>query len=128
MEKEKFKVMPIILTIAIQIAVAMISVALFAVIINLGEIDYKYSPVFGSVAIALGTFASSYYLSNQKGSKGYITGLLVGLIIFAIVTLIGLVIDDGGITINTLFHLIITVLSGAVGGVMGVNRKGKRYI
>ncbi len=128
MEKEKIKIVPIIIGVLIQVAVTLLSISLFSVIINLAEIDYKYSPVFGSVAVALGAFVGSFYHSGKKGTKGYLTGMLVGIITFIIVTLVGLIINDGGITINTLFHLIIIMLSAVSGGIMGVNKKGNRYI
>ncbi len=128
MEKEKIKILPVIITVLLQIAVTLIAISVFAVIINLANIDYKYSPVFGSVAVSIGSFVSAYLLSGRKKSKGYIWGLLVGIITFVIVTLIGLIINDNGITINTLFHLIIILLSALIGGITGVNKKGKKYI
>ena len=128
MEREKMKILPIIITVLLQIAVTLVFVAIFSLAINLANIDYKYSPVFGSVSAALGAFVSSYFLSSKKKSKGYLLGALVGGITFIIVTLVGMIINDGGITINTLFHFIIIMLSAITGGVLGVNKKGKKYI
>lgn len=128
MEKERKEIMPILIGVLIQIAVTLLSISVFAVLINLANVDYKYSPVLGSVAMALGAFAGAFYLSHKKGSKGYLIGSALGGITFVIVTLIGLIINDGGLTINTLFHLIIIMLAAITGGVIGVNKKGKRYI
>lgn len=128
MENKKINYINILFGFILQLAITLIAVSLFSVIINLSDIDYKFSPVFGSVAVALGAFANAYFLSRKKKSKGYALGGAVGIITFIIVTLIGLIINDGGITINTLFHFIIIMLSALTGGILGVNKKQKKYI
>ena len=126
--KERPMLKPLITGILLQIVVTALSVIIFAFAMYFLEMENKYSPVLGSIAIALGSFAGSYYLSAKKGNKGYIFGLSDGFATFLIVSIIGLVINKGNITINTLFHLVIFVLSGAIGGIFGVNRKDKKYI
>ncbi len=128
MDKENNKLLPILITGIIQIIVSLLAISLFSVILNLANIDYKYSPVFASVAISLGAFASSLYMSKKRGNKGYLIGMAVGGITFLLVTIIGLIINQGGLTVNTLFHFIIIMLSAITGGIIGVNKKGKRYV
>lgn len=128
MEKTKIKWFPIAIGGIIQVILTLIMTSAFAVIMNVAEIDYKFSPVFGSVAVAIGGFANAFYLSKKRGNKGYLLGLAVGLITFIIITLVGLVLNDGGLTINTLFHLIIFLLSSVTGGIIGVNKKGEKYV
>ena len=128
MEKENIKIWPLIISVLIQTAVTFILVAVFALIINLADLDYKYAPVFGSVAVGLGSLAGAMRHSAKKKSKGYLTGLAFGGATFLIVTLIGLILNGGGLTLNTLFHLIIIMLSSLSGGIIGVNKGGKKYI
>ena len=128
MEKENIKIWPLIISVLIQTAVTFILVAVFALIINLADIDYKYAPVFGSVAVGLGSLAGAMNHSAKKTSKGYLIGLAFGGATFLIVTLIGLILNGGGLTLNTLFHLIIIMLSSLSGGIIGVNKDGKKYI
>ena len=128
MEKEKIKIWPLIISVLIQTAVTFILVAVFALIINLADLDYKYAPVFGSVAVGLGSLAGAMRYSAKKKSKGYLIGLAFGGATFSIVTLIGLILNGGGLTLNTLFHLIIIMLSAVSGGIIGVNKGGKKYI
>ena len=124
MEKEKIKILPIIISVLLQMAVTLILVAGFALIINLADIDYKYAPVFGSVAVGLGSLAGAMHHSAKKKSKG----LAFGGATFLIVTLIGLILNGGGLTSNTLFHFVIIMLSSLSGGIIGVNKGGKKYI
>ena len=128
MEKEKIKIWPLIISVLIQTVVTFILVAVFALIINLADLDYKYAPVFGSVAVGLGSLAGAMRYSAKKKSKGYLIGLAFGGTTFLIVTLIGLILNGGGLTLNTLFHLIIIMLSSLSGGIIGVNKGGKKYI
>lgn len=128
MEKEKTKITVYLITALIQIGVVLLSISIFALIMNLAEIDYKYSPVFGTISMSLGALAGAFYLAKAKGNKGYLTGLIIGGITFLIVTLIGMIINDGGITLNTLFHFIIIMLASVTGGIMGVNKNRKKYI
>lgn len=118
----------LIIGIVLQIAVSTAAVVFFAFMMYFLELENKYSPVLGSVALAIGSFAGSYFLSSKKGNKGYICGLTDGFITFLVVTIVGMIINKGNITINTLFHLVIIVLAGVIGGILGVNRKNKSYI
>ena len=128
MEKEKIKILPTIISVLLQMAVTLILVAVFALIINLTDIDYKYAPVFGSVAVGFGSLAGAMRHSAKKKSKGYLIGLAFGGATLLIVTLIGLILNGGGLTSNTLFHFIIIMLSSLSGGILGVNMGGKKYI
>lgn len=128
MEKAKIKILPIIISVLIEVSVTLMLVAVFALIMNLTDMDYKYAPVFGSVAVGIGSLSGAMYHSAKKKSKGYLTGLAFGGASFLIVTLIGLILNGGGLTLNTLFHFIIIMLSSLSGGIIGVNKGGKKYI
>lgn len=128
MDNKKSKYITYLITAIIEIAVTLLAVSLFSIVMNSVDIDYKYSPVFGSVSVSLGSLIASYFLSNKKKNKGYLIGATTGFITFIVVTVIGLIINQGGIGINTLFHLVIIMLSSIIGGILGVNKKGKKYI
>ncbi len=127
-QKEKLNLKPIIITVLIWLAVTLFFVAGFSVILSVTDINLKYSPVFSTLSLGFGGFAASYYLSAKKGSNGLLTGLVIGLIIFTVITLVGLIINSAALSFNTVFHLIIIVLSSSIGGILGVNRKPKSYI
>ncbi len=106
-----------------------IFVLLFALIMFFTESGYEYTAIFGTVSVAVGILVSSFLTAKKIGKKGFLTGITVGLIVFALVTIISLIIDDSGFTVNTLFHLIIYVLAGAIGGILGVNKTSNtKYI
>lgn len=104
-------------------------VFLFAAVMYLTEKGYEYSTVFGTTSVAVGTFIAAFYISKKKQCKGLLTGLITGSAVFLAVTVTSLIVDKGPITANTLFHLIIFMLSALIGSVLGVNKKeSRKYI
>lgn len=104
------------------------TIAVFAAILLFFNIDRSYSTPFATVSLAVGSFTASRFTAKRIGEKGYITGLIIGLTIFALVTVISLIFG-GGFSLNTLFHFIIILLSALTGGIIGVNsNKHKKYL
>jgi len=126
--KKKIDIKLILICTLIEVVVSMIAILFCSFLLVATETDYKYSPVYGSISVALGAFAAAFYLASKVKNRGYICGLIVGGVTFVIVTITGLIANEGGITVNTLFHLIIFMLTALSGGVLGVNkRKRKLY-
>ena len=124
----KIDIFLLIKSILLQSGSTVLFIVLFAVVMLLCEIDNKFAPIFASVAVGIGAFTNAFFVSSKKKEKGYLYGILIGTITFILITLIGLIIGNGRFSINTLFHFIIINLSSVVGGIMGVNKKGEKYI
>lgn len=106
-----------------------LSVFLFSFLMFAFEMDRSYATAFATISMALGTFLASFYSAKKIGNKGYLTGLVIGVTVFAVITLVSLLINKSALGINTLFHLIIILLSSISGGILGVNKgKNKKYI
>lgn len=102
---------------------------LCAFIIVFAELDRAMSEPLATVCVAIGTVIAAFYSSYKIGNKGFVTGLIIAIIFFMIITAISLLIDGSGFSLNSVFHLVIILLSGLIGGVLGVNRKtNKKYI
>lgn len=111
------------------IIVTVVSVAIFSAVILFLEMDRIYAPAFATVALSLGAFFAACYSAKKIGKKGYITGLIMGLLFFCAVTLFALVFDDNGGGFTTVFRLIIVTLASLIGGISGVNKdKNRKYI
>ncbi|MBO4433333.1 MAG: TIGR04086 family membrane protein [Clostridia bacterium] len=130
MSDEKFKLRngrltAIIIGAALGIAVTLIFLFIFAAAIYFFDIDRVYSVPFATMSLALGSFSAAYFVSKKIGHRGYLIGALVGLISFAVVTIISLIVTKSGFSGNTVFYFIIIVIASLIGGILGVN-KGKR--
>ena len=104
-------------------------IVLFALIMLFFETGREFAAPFATVSVAAGTFLAALYTSRRIGDKGYLNGLIIGAATFGIVTLASLIISKEGLSLNTLFHFVIIVLSSLMGGILGVNwRKNRKYI
>lgn len=111
------------------VIVTAVFIFIFAAVMYFLELDKMYSVIFATISVALGCFSAAYVASYKNKSKGFLIGLTVGGITFAVILLISLIVDKGAIGINTIFHFIIFMLSAIIGGVMGVNKANNtKYI
>ena len=128
-DSENKNVFLYLITFIIEAFAILISVLIFAAIMLFSESFFDYASIFATVSTAIGTFIASYYLSLKKGKRGILNGLIVGGITFLILIIISFIVDDGAVTLNTIFRLIIILLSSFIGGILGVNKvNNKKYI
>ncbi len=101
-------------------AVALIFMLIFAFIMLKLDLGHSTAAPFATIASAAGTLAAAFFNAKRLGSKGYLIGIATGVAVFLIILAVSLGLSDGAPTLNTLFHLIIMVLAGAIGGILGV--------
>ena len=102
------------------------ALAIFSAVILFLEMDRIYAPAFATVALSLGAFFASRYAAKKIGKKGYLTGLIMGLLFFCVVTLFALIFDGDGGGFTTVFRLIIVTLASLIGGISGVKKDKKK--
>ena len=113
----------------IEALITAVGVIVFAVVMYFLEAGYEYSAVFATVSLAVGCFFGAFYAARKFKQKGLVNGAIIGIITFAIVLFVSLIVDKGSLTVNSLFHLIIFMLSSVIGGIIGVNKsQNKKYI
>lgn len=76
--------------------------------------------------IALGAFVSGYISARILRNNGLLYGIISGFIMFIIVFISGLMISGREISTLSLVKLTLMLLMGAIGGIIGVNKKVKR--
>ena len=117
----KGAVLGVIITLAVML--------LAAVVMFFAELDRAYAAPIATLSLAVGTFFAAFYVASKIGNKGYLIGIVTGVAVFLLLTLISLLINGSALSFNTLFHFIIILLSSFIGGVMGVNKgRNKKYI
>lgn len=82
---------------------------------------------FSTAALGLGTYCGGYICARKRRRSGMAMGVLCGVIIFMIVLIIGTLFAKAALGIGAGGKLVLAVVCGAVGGVVGVNTKSKRY-
>jgi len=116
-------------SILIGVGVTVVAMLVFAAAMLFLEVDRGLAKPFATVSVALGSLFASMYAAKKIGDRGYLIGALVGLAVFAVITIIALILNEGNFTNNTIFHFVIIVLASIIGGIVGVNKdKSKKYI
>ena len=111
----------------IGLVVSLVAMLIFATVLLLFDIDRAYATPFATVSVGVGSFFASKIASCKIGDKGYLTGLIVGMITFVLITAVSLILGNG-LSLNTLFHFVIIMLASVSGGILGVNKKQKKFI
>ena len=102
---------------------------IFATVMYFLEGGYEFSPLFATISLGVGTLVTSFFASKKIGKRGFLVGAIIGAVAFFVITLIGLMASKEIFTLNTLFRLIILMLSSIIGGILGVNNKAnQKYI
>jgi len=120
---------PIIIGVLSSALIIAILLCLSAVVLNLtpsvpyGIIDYLTTAIAG-----IGVLIGSYIASAIMKSRGLIIGLLCAFIILAIIIAIGLSDGKNDVSIMTAIRSAVLLICGAVGGILGVNKKEHIHI
>ena len=129
MSDNKLSILQLIKAVAIFAVTFVLSVLVFAVALYFLEDGYRFSPLFATICLALGCFTVSLYLGNAIGEKGLLIGLLVCACVFAITTLVTLLVNSGAVSVHLLLRFIILLLASFTGAIIGVNKKvNKKFI
>lgn len=112
----------------LAVVLSLLFMALFAAAVYFFAIDRGLAPFFSTVSVAAGCFSASFFAGKKTNEKGYLTGLIIGVACFFVITVISLFTGSDGVTLNSLFHFVIVVLASVIGGIFGVNKSGKKII
>ncbi len=115
----------LIISLFAAISITLLSLFFVAIIMHFAEIGSEYSSPLSAIGLAVGCFFGGFIYSKLCGKKGLICGVTVSSILFGIITLISLSISLKSIGILTLIHLIVMLISGSMGGILGVNMNKK---
>ncbi len=82
--------------------------------------DMRISKIFSILSVCFGTYLSTYLCGKFRRKHGLTEGIISGALIYIVIVILGIIFFKEFIGIKKL--LLLTV-SGAVGGVTGVNSK-----
>ena len=82
------------------------------------------SPVI-TVIFSLCTFLSAFLIASKKREKGLVTGVIYNSPSIIIILLLSLILNGFSADLNILLSFVTMLISSALGGIIGVNRKQK---
>lgn len=126
MKEKKAAVLPFLISGIIgALFVFMILLLSASAIVSMGSLDTGLFIPLNMVSLCVGSFVGGWICARFMKEKGLICGALCALVIFVFTAAVLLIIG-GEPTIQLFLRLLIMLPSGAIGGVLGVNRKKKR--
>lgn len=131
-EEIKYNLAERLVVYAISVIVGIVAVTLtmfLAASICLAlDMSDNFSSLVSGICLGVGAVVSGFLTGKKIKCGGIINGIFCGIIMYLIVFFLSLFISENGFTIVTLSHSLITVISSAIGGVLGVNTSSKRKV
>jgi putative membrane protein (TIGR04086 family) len=81
---------------------------------------------FACFTICVGAFMGGFFASHKYKNKGLVLGALTGLLFFLILYLVGVFMNQINSGTLAMLKLVLSVVSGSIGGIVGVNTLNKR--
>ncbi len=78
------------------------------------------------ISACVSSFFAGFAGSRILKERGIVVGALSALLLFIIILITGTLFASDNVNLNTLLRLAAMILSGAFGGVIGVNKKKRR--
>ena len=117
------RIRPWLLGVLTAILVAGLSLLITALLMTFLDMPSFVSTVLSVLSAALGAFVGGLMAARLSGKQGFFMGLLVGLSLFLLVLITGLLIHRR-VQIGFLFiKLAVLLVCGMAGGMIGVNKK-----
>lgn len=109
---------------AIATLLTLIVFGLFAVILSYTPLSEGAIPYITMITQIIGAAVSGYIPAKRVGTRGIVTGALSAFLYMLVIWLIASLVSDGFyIGPHILTMLALSVVSGAAGGIFGVNLK-----
>lgn len=121
------KLRPIMIGVSAGAIVCAVLLALFAVLISSNDIPQVAINPMAIAASVLGALAAGFVTARLCKGRGMMYGAAAGLTLFTIILLISVLACQPTFGLVMLLRLIMLPIAGAIGGVAGMNVKGKRH-
>lgn len=112
-------------SLAMGLALTGASLLIFSAFVYYMMDSIMFMDFFAGASLTVGAFTSSFITGKHRRRRGLAEGALCGAMMYAVLMLCGLLTAD---SIPEIKKLLLLVLSGAAGGVTGVNTRRPAYL
>ncbi|KPU28010.1 hypothetical protein TR13x_01285 [Caloranaerobacter sp. TR13] len=108
----------------ISIVISIICIVILAVILTYTSLSESVVPILNSIVMIVSITIGAIYSSIRIKRKGWFNGAIVGLLYFILLILVSYIfIRSYKFNSHVIIKGIVALLTGAVGGMIGVNLK-----
>lgn len=109
---------------AFSIIITLIGLLLYSIILSYTSVSESTIPTIVIIITAISILIGSTISTSNIKKNGIINGMFVGLIYIAIIYLLSSIVTGNFLlNITSIIMIITSVLTGALGGIIGVNKK-----
>lgn len=125
MNKKKTEYIILILKgIALAYIITIIMMLIFSLILTYTSLKESMIPILNTITMIVSIVLGSIYLTIKIGEKGWMNGMIVGVLYFLILLLLNkITINESNLSIISFSKLIISIVTGIIGGMIGINLK-----
>ena len=110
-------------SIVMSYILTLIILLIFSVLVTYTSLSESFADITVACATYISTAACGFFASSNTSKKGWLTGSIAGLAYILILFVIALLKGNYTVGTGTIISLIICALTGAIGGVIGINTK-----
>ncbi len=108
--------------IVFSLIITVILIIVLALILTYTSLSEGIIPIVNSIIMILSIALGSIYVSVKINRLGWLNGALTGLLYILILVILGnMFVDSFKLDIFILFRILIALITGAVGGMIGIN-------
>jgi putative membrane protein (TIGR04086 family) len=112
----------------VGIATSLIILLIFSFVMTVKDVPQGAVPTLTAVSVALGSFAGGFAGAKLHRKAGLATGAATGLFIYLLLLLAGTAMQKSSLGAAVLIKFTVSLASGGIGGIMGVNtRKAQKF-
>lgn len=111
----------------IGIVITMACLLVFSLFMTKFDAPESVVAIMSSLALCIGAYSGGYISSKRRRQNGLLTGIITGILIYCVILFVGLIFAKSSISFSFLAKLIMTLVCGAIGGIVGVNSRRKKY-
>lgn len=117
---------PLWMGLGIGVIVCAVILLIAAAVMTTGILPASAVTPIALVSVAISAFASGFVAARLSRERGLLYGAGVGLLLFLLITVVGMVTSQEFRGTMMLLKAALTIGFGALGGVLGVNVKTRR--
>ncbi len=108
-------------------AVILLCILVFAFIISKIDVNDSIVTVLSCVALCVGAYVGGYFAAKKRRKNGLLMGVICALFMFFVILMISMFFIRTIAGFSPSLKLLLTIVCGAVGGIVGVNSKNSRF-
>jgi putative membrane protein (TIGR04086 family) len=120
--------MPVIAGMLVGIAVSLLVLFVFSIVMTMKDVPQGAVSTLAAVSVALGCLAAGITAAKLHMRSGLATGAVTGFLLYLVLMIVGLIAQGASPAATVLIKFAVSIVSGGIGGIIGVNfSKKQRY-